>query len=683
MNNLENDFSICIADQRIEEIIGKVAEYYPSFDDDDAKQIRQAYTVAADAHEGQFRSSGEPYITHPVAATGILLKIKPDIDTICACILHDVIEDTPITADQIEAQFGPNVRFLCEGVEKVARIRISAEDNDQIKFENVQKLFVAISKDIRVIFVKLADRIHNLRTLDYVKPEKRVRIARESLEIYAPIADRFGMHYFKNEIETLCFKNMHPTSYKKIKKQIKDSEVDRKKFVDQSKKELLKKFHDENLVIEEINGRRKDLYSIYKKMKRKKIESITDVHDFIAIRIMVPSNEDCYRALGILHSRWRPMPGRFKDYIALPKPNGYQSLHTTLLGLGQNTMPTEVQIRTKKMHLDAEFGPAAHWAYKQTGHSKFDEDYVRKTAWVPRYIAKEMTDKPNDFFKEISDLILSERLYVFTPNGDIKFFSQGSTPVDFAYAVHTDIGHACVGAKINGVIKPLNYTLKNGDIVSVLTRKGRKPNPLWLEFVRGHSTKDKIRSFIRREKEADERYRKTKKEIAAEKKELAEAEAFTPKVSHRNESRPMKSMKINEKEKLIIGGEDQLAHKMSPCCNPKMGDKIIAYKGRGLGFTIHKIYCNELDLLDPARMIEAYTERQKVLKILVGDENGVFFGISKILSDQGIKIHNIKTKRTDNNHQVLLTVEIYVRSEKEFDELKRAIRKTQYFIDFR
>lgn len=679
MSTLENDFSTCIVDQKIEEIITKVTEYYPEFDNDDAKIIRQAYTVAADAHEGQFRSSGEPYITHPVAATEILLKIKPDIDTICACIMHDVIEDTPVTAEEIEAQFGKNIRFLCEGVEKVARIRISAADNDQIKFENVQKLFVALSKDIRVIFVKLADRIHNLRTLDYVKSEKRARIARESLEIYAPVAEKFGMYYFKSEIETLCFKNLHPTSYKKITKQIKDSEADRKKFVEQAKREILKKFHDQNLEIEEIIGRRKDLYSIYKKMKRKKMNSITEVYDFLGIRIIVPTNEDCYRALGILHSRWRPMPGRFKDYIALQKPNGYQSLHTTLLGLGQNTMPTEVQLRTRHMHLDAEFGPAAHWAYKQNGHSRFDEVYLKKTAWVPRYIEQEARDKPTDFFKEISQSILSERIYAFTPQGDIKFFADGSTPVDFAYAIHTDIGHTCVGSKVNGIIKPLSYQLKNGDIVSIMNRSGRKPNPLWLDFVRGHSTKDKIRSFLRREKEqAPAELTKNKKEVTPIVIEVA-----ANKILARMDQKIVTLTKKKSKEKLIIGGEDDLAHKLSPCCKPRIGDKIIAYKGRGLGFTIHKIECKELDMLEAERMIEAYFERQKTLKILVFDATGVFFSISKIFSDHGIKIHNIKTKRTENNEQVLLTFEIFVRSAKEFDELKTAIRRNQYFVDFR
>jgi guanosine-3',5'-bis(diphosphate) 3'-pyrophosphohydrolase len=584
-----------------------------------------------------------------------------------------------VTADEIEAQFGKNIRFLCEGVEKVARIRISAADNDQIKFENVQKLFVALSKDIRVIFVKLADRIHNLRTLDYVKPEKRTRIARESLEIYASVAEKFGMYYFKSEIETLCFKNLHPASYKKITKQIKDSEADRKKFVEQAKREILKKFHDQDLEIEEIIGRRKDLYSIYKKMKRKKMESITEVYDFLGIRIIVPNNEDCYRALGILHSRWRPMPGRFKDYIALPKPNGYQSLHTTLLGLGQNTMPTEVQIRTRKMHMDAEFGPAAHWAYKQAGNSKFDEAYIKKTAWVPRYIEHEASDKPNDFFKEISQSILSERLYAFTPQGDVKFFAKGSTPVDFAYAIHTDIGETCVGAKVNGVIKPLSYRLRNGDIVAILNRKGRKPNPLWLDFVKGHSTKEKIRSFIRREKELEEAEApKIKKEPTVE---VIEAEAN--KILSRAETKPTKSLKPNSKEKLIIGGEDNLLHKLSPCCKPKIGDKIIAYKGRGLGFTIHKIACNELDKLESERMIEAYFERQKTLKILVFDATGVFFSVSKIFSDHGIKIHNIKTKHTENKDQVLLNFELFVRSEKEFDELKTAIRRNQFFVDFR
>ena len=375
-------------DLDLKEILEKIEEYYPKLTKKQERIIEKAFKFSEEAHKEQKRFSGEPYFMHPVAATKILLSINPDIETVAACLLHDVIEDTPITAQDIEDEFGEDIRFLCEGVEKVAKIRVQKEEG-QHKFENFQKLFVAMGKDIRVIFIKLADRIHNLQTLHHVRQEKQERIANESLEVYAPVATQLGLFEFKENIETACFKVLHADDYKRLNQEIIETRKIRGKFIKQARKDILKTAQKEDFLEEiiDLSGREKTIFSVYKKMKKKKIEHVGEIFDILGLRMIVKTKADCYRALGLFHSHWRPMPGRFKDYISVPKSNGYQSLHTTVLGLGQSKLPIEIQIKTQEMHLDAERGPAAHWAYKKLGHSSFNSEYIEKTSWIPNKIS--------------------------------------------------------------------------------------------------------------------------------------------------------------------------------------------------------------------------------------------------------------------------------------------------------
>lgn len=659
----------------LREIISGIALYYPNFTERRRKKISDAFWFAEKAHEGQFRESGDPYFIHPIAATKILLEIRPNIDTVCACLMHDVIEDTPVTADDIEKEFGSDIRFLCEGVEKVAQIRIAKHESDQKKFENIQKLFVAMAKDIRVIFIKLADRIHNLQTLDFVPPEKRERIAKESMEIYAPIANKLGLFTFKSAIEEHCFKALYPRDFKKISQDLSVSSKLRKRFIEKARKEILKKFQEERFPIESIEVRQKDIYSIFCKMKRKGLQALDDIYDFLGVRIIVKTNSDCYRALGILHENWRPIPKRFKDYIAIPKPNGYQSLHTTVLGLGQNTLPTEVQIRTKKMHSDAKYGPAAHWLYK-TSKENFDEEYTQKTSWVPRRIIGKENKSAAEFFQEISGPIFSERIYAFTPNGELKFFSKGATPVDFAYSVHTHIGDTCSGARVNGVIKPLDYQMKNGDVIDILTKKGRIPNPLWLNFVRSNTARDKIKNALRKHGEEfvdkEKTHRLAKKTLVDQKLEKLEKKQDYPQVSRKNSSK-----------QIIIGGEADMPYRLAACCKPKKTDPIIAYKNLGKDFSIHKVNCPELENLDSERFYEAHYLHRKKLSINVSDGFGVLNKISSIITQQHIDIYSVRTKSDFHSKTAVLDFVLYVHSETEYKELLKDLEKTRYFIEFR
>jgi len=416
----------------LEDIIAEVSTYYPQFGSKEERKIREAYWFGFDAHIEQKRSSGEPYFMHPVEATKILLSIRPDIETIIACLLHDVIEDTPFTASQMGQLFGERIQFLCEGVEKVSQVRIRKNEQNH-KFDSIQKLFVAVAKDIRVIFVKLADRIHNLSTLEHVRPEKQHRIAQESVKIYAPIALQFGLYEFKVQIEDLCLQYLYPQDYQSITTELDKLRHLREEFIEKGRQELLKLCHKKNLPVTSVSGRVKNISSIHEKLKRKNLSSVNDIYDLVAFRIIVKNPEQCYQTLGVIHAHWRPMLGRFKDYISVTKPNGYQSLHTTILGFANSKTPTEVQIRTLKMHMDAEYGPAAHWAYKQNKSSDFDQDYIQRTSWLPQdIISHKDSANAEQFFESITDSILANRIYVFTPQGEVKNLPMGATPVDFA-----------------------------------------------------------------------------------------------------------------------------------------------------------------------------------------------------------------------------------------------------------
>ncbi len=646
----------------LKEILTKIREYYASITKKQEELITKAFWYSEEAHREQKRMSGEPYFIHPIAATKILLSINPDIETIVACLLHDVIEDTPVTAEDIEKEFGTEIRFLCEGVEKVAKIRVQKNPGLK-KFENFQKLFIAMGKDIRVIFIKLADRIHNLRTLQHVRQEKQERIAHESLEIYAPVASRLGLFEFKTAIETECFKVLHPQDYQRLSQEIIETKKVREKFIKQARKEILKIAQKEDFLEEiiELSGREKTIYSVYKKMKRKKIEHVDGIFDLLGLRMIVKTNADCYRALGLFHRHWRPIPGRFKDYISVPKANGYQSLHTTVLGLGQSKLPIEIQIRTKKMHLDAEKGPAAHWAYKELGHSKFNEEYIKKTAWIPDKISLSEPASAEDFFAEVSQSILEKKVHVFTPNGDIKFLPKNATPVDFAYSIHSDIGETCVGAIVNGIIKPLDHPLKNGDVVKIITKKGKLPNPLWLKFVKSASARDKIQNKLK--KEGIPIPQRTEK--PAKKQKIKSKVKITPKIK-----------KISSKPELVIGSTTGLPYKFATCCNPGIGKNLVAYKSRGTKFTIHEADCPELADLDPEKFFEAVYQKLAKIRVRTFTRRvGILRDCTIEIADLGINIKNVKYESKVLDKNASLVFDLMINSDRELSTLIHNLQK--------
>ena len=654
----------------LNEIIEEIRSYYPGFNKTQEKKIEKAFWFGFKAHENQKRFSGEPYFVHPVKATKILLSIKPDIETVIACLLHDVIEDTDVTAREIEKNFDKNVSFLCESLSKISKVRLKTNEQIQ-KYENLQKLFIAIAKDIRVIFIKLADRIHNLKTLEYVRKEKRERIARESFEIYSPVAKKLGLFEFKTEINDLYLKNLYPEIYDSIEKDIIATKKERELIINKAKDDILKIFDQECFEILEIQGRQKNLYSVYEKMKRKNLGTVFEIYDLFGIRILVRNLEDCYRALGLLHSYWTPMQDRFKDYISVPKPNGYQSLHTTVLGLGKSNIPTEIQIRTKQMHMDAEFGPAAHWAYKRTKHSNFDEDYVKKTSWFPENIPFDSPNNPEEFFEKIANAILEERIYVFTPKGEIKILTYDATPVDFAYAIHTEIGDSCIGARVNGMIKPLDYKLKNGEVIEIMTKKGRHPNPLWIKFVKSSIARNSIQSFIN----------KQKLELESE---LLKNKKITKDILKTRFPKEEKNKKVNIKTSkspsgIIIGGEKNLPCRLSKCCDPTPGVDIIAYKSRGLEFKIHRTNCSQLKKLSPERFVEAYFRLEKTFSIKAYDRIGLLRDYTKIIAEYGLNITNAEFvfEKGPTEKISIWTFSIEYSSPKEFFGLVEDIKKIQ------
>ncbi len=657
----------------LNDIIYEVRHYYPNFGDKEIERLREAFWFAEEAHRDQKRFSGEPYFIHPVAATKILLQIQPDMDTISACLLHDVIEDTKISAEIIEQRFGQNVKFLCEGVEKITKVRLQGKERE---VESLRKLLIAMAKDIRVIFIKLADRIHNLDTLDHVREEKRQRIAKESLEVYVPVADRLGIHEFKVMMEDLCFKNLEPEAYQSLLSQIKQTQKERQDYIEKAQKEIRKLLTRSNITFETVGGRDKNIYSVHQKLKRKNYNQADEIHDLLGVRVIVEDTTDCYRVLGIIHAQWKPIPGRFKDYIAVPKANGYKSLHTTVLGLAQSKIPTEIQIRTRKMHMDAEFGPAAHWAYKISGGSNLDEDYQESVkSWIPEDITENFEQSSEKFFQQISQSLNSNRIMVFTPKGDIKNLKRGSTLIDFAYAIHTDVGDSCIGAKVNGIIKPLDYILKGGEVVEVLTKKGRKPNPAWLEFSQSASARQKIQRHINKTQKVDQLHQKLEKEAVSKKKvESKPSDQVQMRVAEKNLDL--------KKFSIIIGGEEGLSYRFAKCCSPNPHKNIIAYNTRGRDFVIHDAECSVYKKLDPARSMEAYFIIQKKFSIYAKDRKGLMRDYSNTISSEGIFIWDIKFKRLKNN-MVVWTFVINLRSDSEYDAVKKKILALDNVIEIK
>jgi guanosine-3',5'-bis(diphosphate) 3'-pyrophosphohydrolase len=645
---------------RLNDIVERVSSYRPEADLD---IIKKAYVFSAKVHQGQIRKSGEPYLIHPLEVAGVLAELKLDEASIVAGLLHDTIEDTLAKPEEIRELFGAEVLALVEGVTKLGSFPIPTATHEEKQAENLRKMLVAMAKDIRVILVKLADRTHNMRTLEHMQPEAQRRIAQETLDIYAPLAHRLGIQWIKIELEDLAFRFLRPQEYGEVEREVAQSQRDRAKFI-ADVVELLKEKLKEAGLSADVQGRPKHLYSIWKKM-RKNNAAFSELHDIVAFRLILKSVPACYEALGLIHSLWKPVPGRFKDYIAIPKPNMYQSLHTTVIGPTGERI--EIQMRTEEMHHIAEEGIAAHWAYKE-GKAGQTSD-AQKFAWLRQLMEWQQDLKdPREFLETVKVDLFEDEVFVFTPKGDVKSLPVGSSPIDFAYAVHSEVGAHCSGAKVNGKIVPLRYKLKNGDSVEILTNPNIRPNKDWLSFVKTSRAQARIRGFIKQQQRdrsidigrdlLEREFRRFELNFAkivksaeflkhandmghsraddlvsavgygklsptnvlqkllppeklAERKDSAEVDGGGVK----GEGPLASGSRLTELFKRVakrtrttggvrIGGLDDVLVRFGKCCGPVPGDPIVGFITRGRGVTVHVRGCRKAMESDPERRVE-------------------------------------------------------------------------------
>jgi guanosine-3',5'-bis(diphosphate) 3'-pyrophosphohydrolase len=668
---------------RLTDILDKVTAYHPTAD---ADLINKAYIYAARMHEGQQRKSGDPYFIHPVSVAHIIADMHLDGASVCAALLHDVIEDTSATERDIEALFGSEIAFLVDGVTKLGKINFISKEDQQA--ESFRKMLVAMARDIRVLLVKLADRLDNMRTLDHMSVDAQERIARETLEIYAPLAGRLGIQWIKNELSDLSFRYLYPEQHTDLVKQTKKVARDREKFVTDVCRRIEKMLIERNFAVE-VNGRIKGLYSLWEKMRKQQCE-FEQIYDYVAFRVIVENVADCYASLGVIHSQWTPIPGRFKDYIALPKPNMYQSLHTTVIGPGHRRI--EVQIRTREMHTVAEYGIAAHWKYKQNTGG-LDAKDAAKFAWLRQLMEfqKDVKD-PAEFLESVKVDLFADEVYVFTPRGDVRVFPRGSTPIDFAYSIHSEVGDHCTGARVNGILVPLRHELRNGDTVEIITSQNQQPNKDWLDFVASGRARSRIRAHLRTEERRQsielgrellerEMHRRdislsrAVKSGALEKQlprfpvgsvdELYAAIGFgklesaqvVDALAPADDSEGRKSLKPTFFERTVrkvtrkdgstgirIAGIDDVLVRFGKCCNPLPGDPITGFITRGRGVTVHRRACREAMELDPDRRIDvswandARVERPVQVRVVTADRPGILSTVTGAFVDSGLNI---------------------------------------------
>lgn len=693
----------------IQDLCQKIRTYFPQAD---LKVIESAYELSEKAHAGQFRRSGEAYISHPLSVAGILADLRLDLDTIATGILHDVVEDTNISLEDIRQQFGDTIALLVDGVTKISQIKF--KNSHEKQGENIRKLIVAMGKDVRVVLVKLADRLHNMRTLNHMPYEKQARIAQETLEIYCPLAGRMGMNSFKIELEDLCFRYYRPDMYYQLVQKIKKTEAERSRYIEDVK-HMVHQALEKTSIKCEIYGRSKHLWSIYRKMQSRNID-YEQVYDILAFRVIVGSISECYEVLGYVHSLWKPIPGRFKDFIAMPKANNYQSLHTTVIGPGGERI--EIQIRTMEMHQIAEKGIAAHWRYKERG--KVSEELSQQANWLRDLVSlHQSTRNPDEFLENVKTEMFESEIYVFTPQGDLKDFPEGATPLDFAYAVHTTLGNQCVGARVNGKMVPLKYTLQNGDTVEIVTSKTQQPSKDWLKIVVTNKAKSKIRQFVKEEQRrrslimgkdlVEKEFRKfglspvrflkgpqyeeyLKHNGVANLDELyikigygrLQAKNLFENLTSKEERQTATAQDTNFMEKVlkaathktrktqslvfVDGMEDVLVH-FARCCHPIPGDPITGFISRGRGVTVHRSDCHRGFELDQMRRVDVQwsgkqtalgQERIVRLKIVCQDQPGLLKAMSESFAVQGINIQTAQI-RTTKDRKAVCSFEIAVR----------------------
>ena len=704
----------------IDDLVVRLKTYIDS--EDEINEIIKVYEFAAKMHKEQFRKSGEPYIIHPINVAIILTTIYADADTIKAALLHDVLEDTECTSEQMEELFGLEVTKLVQGVTKLSKIHFSTENEYLIDY--YKKIIVGISEDVRVIIIKLADRLHNMRTL-WALPEAKQKIkAKESLEILAPIAHHLGIHKIKSELEDLSLRYLKPDVFYDIAEKLNKTKLERDKTVYEMMDEVTSLLTEHNIV-HEIKGRSKSIYSIYNKLNKGK--KFSDIYDLLALRILVNTEQECYLALGIIHSKFRPLPKRFKDYIAMPKPNMYQSLHTTVFGLDGYLF--EIQIRTYDMDEVAENGIASHWAYKENKDAKAN---MQSTTEQKLQFFKAIMDLNNDkmssedFVHSVKDEVLNNNIYVFTPKGDVIELPKGATPIDFAYKVHTKVGETTVGAIVNNSIVPLNYELKNNDIVKINTNKNSTPSKEWLNIVKATQTKNKIKSyFSKNEREIYIERGKYALEKELRKRKLSFSEFFndentkkildTLKVSNIDEIYlcvgnnktsantvvniidkykevvPPKVVKMAPKTNfdsdtdLIVSGIDKVRVNLANCCNPVFGDDIIGYITRGNGISVHRSNCHNISILDD-RMVsvkwnELSNKEKRYLTSLVIYTDDLDNRMADIVSKTSMMNINIDGIRTIGKEKgIIYAIDVYVRDLEQLDKLLMEYNKLTYII---
>lgn len=716
-------------EQRYQAFEARVLAYLP---DADVSVLRRAWEFAGASHVGQTRQSGEPYVAHPLAVADIVADLRLGVPSLCAAFLHDVVEDTSTTLEEIRTEFGDLVAFFVEGLTKLSRIEFQSKEEHQA--ENLRKLIVAMTRDLRVVLIKLADRLHNIRTLDVCGPDKQRRIAQETLEIYAPLAGRLGINWLKSELEDQSLKYLDPEAYQNLKQLIQRKRSERSVYIDETAC-ILREMLEESKIHAEVAGRPKHFYSMYRKMKRNGI-SFDEIYDITAFRVIVDDKATCYNILGLVHDRWRPVAGRFKDYIAVPKGNGYQSLHTTVIGPKGERV--EIQIRTADMHLTAEYGVAAHWVYKEGQETDTHNAYAFQ--WMRTLVESQAEiDDSLEYLESVKLDLFDDEVFVFTPAGDIKALPRGSTPLDFAYAVHSEVGHHAAHARVNGRHVSLRQQLENGDMVEIITRDDQHPREEWLEIAKSSRARARIRAFIGQDK-------RDKARAIGEELLSAELRTFDMKFSSALKDgkvlKAAEACKINSVEQLLVDigygrlQADAVARKMAPasalakkttpaekparrfgesipaykrnttdrvahvvgltgdvmtsfarCCNPVPGEDITGYVTRGRGVVIHISSCDRLTYLEPERLIEvAWTsaaadgdkdQRRNVrLRVVARDVQGILADIAATLSERHLNITEARA-RSRSNGTAVVTFAVDVENANQLHDALRHVGRVQ------
>ncbi|MFQ5465435.1 MAG: RelA/SpoT family protein [Thermodesulfobacteriota bacterium] len=711
---------------RLEDIIDKVAAYNPSAD---LELLKKAYVFSAVVHKGQTRRSGEPYLSHPLEVANLLADLKMDSQSVATGLLHDTVEDTRTTMEKIEEVFGPDIALLVDGLTKISRMTF--EKTEDREAENFRKMILAMGKDIRVIMIKLADRMHNMRTLGALEQPKREKIALETLEIYAPLANRLGMGWIKAELEDLSFKYLEPDSYKWLEQRITRAEDVRHDYIGKVV-DAIKTRLEEHGVDGAVSGRPKHIFSIHRKMTDQDLD-LEDINDIFAFRIIVGSIRDCYAVLGVIHSTWKPVPGRFKDYIAIPKPNGYQSLHTTVIG--PEGVRMEVQIRTEEMHRVAEVGIASHWKYKE-GRPHDDTSVDKSFAWLRELLdlQKELKDS-DEFMESLKVDLFPEEVFVFTPQGEVKEFPLGATPIDFAYAIHSDIGRMCVGAKINGKMVPLRTRLRNGDTVEILTNSSHHPSKDWLKYVATSRARNRIRQWIKTEERdrsialgreiCDREFAKygvdfgklrrsgELERIGREHFKIKDTESLMASVGYgkfsarqllrkilpAEELEPRKRFsflhvfdRFTGKEKapsesaVVVQGEDDILVKFAGCCNPLPGDGIIGFVTHGQGVSVHAARCPNLLNTDKDRWIDVKWDlktratRPVKIEVICKNEKGVLAEVTGAINSADANIANADIKTIPEENRAVCAFEVEVEGITHLKSIIGALKKIKNVV---